>query len=159
MTKSCIVCRAVASQDILLQYCDACQSAMYCSRACQRKDWKKRHRKICKFLNVGHGDVQVRTGNHKSQSSMVKKEFETAELCLNEDGKQFFKLFQESTFEGSRAAALEMMNIAKRQTKERKKFLYCSTVWTFLFTFPIRRCFHGQTVLFSCCLSSMIQMS
>jgi hypothetical protein len=54
---------------------------------------------------------------------MVKEEFETAELCLNEDGKQFFKLFQESTFEGSRAAALEMMNIAKRQTKERNKFL------------------------------------
>jgi hypothetical protein len=55
MPKSCIVCRAVASQDILLQYCDACQSALYCSKACQRKDWRKQqHKQICKlFLTWG----------------------------------------------------------------------------------------------------------
>jgi hypothetical protein len=123
MTKSCIVCRAVASQDILLQYCDACQSAVYCSRACQRKDWKKRHRKICKFLNVGHGDMQVCTEVHEGRSIHAKKRLEREKLDLDEDGKQFFKLFQESAFEGSQAAALEMMNIAKRHTKGYQKFL------------------------------------
>jgi hypothetical protein len=37
--------------------------------------------------------------------------------------KRFFELFQESTFEGSRAAALEMKKIAKRQSKNNQKFL------------------------------------
>jgi hypothetical protein len=58
MPKSgCIICRAVASQDVLFQYCAACQSALYCSKACQRKDWKKQHKKVYKLLNVGHGDM------------------------------------------------------------------------------------------------------
>jgi hypothetical protein len=37
--------------------------------------------------------------------------------------KRFFKLFEESTFEGSRAAARKMKKIAKRQTKHNQKFL------------------------------------
>jgi hypothetical protein len=69
MSKSCIVYKAVASPDILLQYCDACQSTMYCSRACQREDWKKQHKKICKLLNVGHGDMQLRGNIHTGQQS------------------------------------------------------------------------------------------
>jgi hypothetical protein len=122
MPKSCIVCRAVASQDVLLQYCDACQSAVYCSKVCQRKDWKKHHKEICKRLNVGHGDMQVRSDKHMSRSIEMKEFFETGEDSLDEDGKQFFKLFQESSFEGSQAAALEMMKIAKRQTKHNQMF-------------------------------------
>jgi hypothetical protein len=77
MPKSCIVGRAVASQDILLQYCDACQSALYCSKACQRIDWRqKQHRQICKLLNVGHGDMQVRTDHHTQVSIDLKEMLE-----------------------------------------------------------------------------------
>jgi hypothetical protein len=119
----CIICSAVASQDILLQYCAACQSAMYCSRACQRKDWKKQHKKICKLLNVGHGDMQVRNPIHTNRSNALKEEFERGERSLdeNEDCKRFFKLFQESTFEESRAAAQKMKKFAKRHTKYDQK--------------------------------------
>jgi hypothetical protein len=124
MPKSCIICRAVASQDIVLQYCDQCQSALYCSKACQRIDWRqKQHRQICKCLNVGHGDLQLRTSTHTKLSIQIKETFEEHEHRLDEDGKRFFKLYQESTFEGSRAAALEMRKIAKRQAKYRQKFL------------------------------------
>jgi hypothetical protein len=120
--KSCIICKAVDSPTFQLQYCDACQSAVYCSRVCQRKDWKKQQKKMCKHFNMGHGDTQVRTCTHTSRSIEVKESFETGEGSLDEDGKRFFKLFQESTFEGSQAAALEMMNIAKRQTKRNQRF-------------------------------------
>jgi hypothetical protein len=124
MPKSCIICSAVASPDILLQYCAQCQSALYCSKACQRIDWRqKQHRQICKLLNVGHGDMQVRHQVHTSQSIRNKEAFEGGERSLDEDGKRFFQLFTESTFEGSRTAALEMKKIAKRQTKHNQKSL------------------------------------
>jgi hypothetical protein len=123
MPKSCVICSAVASPDLQLQYCSQCQSALYCSKACQRKDWKKQHKKICKFLNVGHGDMQIRTDEHTSRFNDLQEAFEGGEGCRNEDDKRFFKLFQESTFEGSRAAAQKMMKIAKRQTKHNQRFL------------------------------------
>jgi hypothetical protein len=123
MPKSCIVCSAVASLDLELQYCAQCQSALYCSKACQRKDWKKQHKKICKLLNVGHGDMQVRHEIYARRQRELKDVFEEIEQSLDEDMKRFFKLFEESTFEGSRAAALEMNEIARRQTKNDQKLL------------------------------------
>jgi hypothetical protein len=53
----------------------------------------------------------------------MKDEFELAKLEYDEDIKQFFKLFQESTLEGSQAAARKMKKIAKQQTKPVQKFL------------------------------------
>jgi hypothetical protein len=124
MPKSCIICSAVASPDIMLQYCAACQSALYCSKACQRIDWRvKQHKKICKMLNVGHGDRQVRTDNHTRKQNESKSHFESNECSLRGSDRRFFKLFEESTFEGSGAAALEMKKYAKRQDKYIQTFL------------------------------------
>jgi hypothetical protein len=117
--RCCIVCRAEASPDLQLQYCAGCQSALYCSEDCQKTDWKKQHKKICRILNVGHGDMQVRSAVHTSLSIGWKEQFETHE----EDDKRFFKLFEESTFEGSRAAAQKMRKITERETKRSQKFL------------------------------------
>jgi hypothetical protein len=72
---------------------------------------------------VGHGDLQLRTEFHTSQCVYFKEEFETNKQILHEDMKGFFKLFQESTKDGSRAAALEMKKIAKRQTEDDQKFM------------------------------------
>jgi hypothetical protein len=124
MPRTCIICSAVASPGIMIQYCGACKSALYCSRACQKKDWTKQHKEICKLLNVGHGDMQVRTPTHTSKQSALKEGFEKHKRSLTEDMKRFFKLFEESTFEGSRAAAQKMKKIAKRQTKLNQKFLF-----------------------------------
>jgi hypothetical protein len=128
MPKTCIVCSIEASQDVLLQYCARCQSAVYCSRACQRIDWKKLHRGICKLLNVGHGDMQVQRPIHISRSNLLKEQAERNKRTLDEEGKRFFKLFEESTFEGSRAAARKMRKIAKRQTKHNQKLLLFHSV-------------------------------
>jgi hypothetical protein len=116
MLRSCVVCKAGASPELQLQYCAACQSAMYCSKACQTEDWKTQHKKICKFLNVGHGDMQVRSDEHTSRDVAMKEVFERDKHNLDKDGKRFFKLFGESTFEGSRAAAQTMKKLAERQT-------------------------------------------
>jgi hypothetical protein len=132
MPKSCIVCSAVAATRLQIRYCDACQSAMYCSRACQRKDWKTQHKKICKFLNVGHGDMQVRTDVHISRQIVFKETFERGIHNLSDGMKRFFTLFEESTFEGSRAAAQKMKKYAKRQTKQSQEFLFVCSSLSFL---------------------------
>jgi hypothetical protein len=124
MLKSCITCSAVASPDIQLQYCDACQSAMYCSKACQREDWIKQHKQICKFLNVGHGDMQIRTKGHTHRWDILKDSFERNDHDLDAGDKQFFTLFTASTFEGSQAAAKKMKKFAKGQIKNYQKFLF-----------------------------------
>jgi hypothetical protein len=81
------------------------------------------HKKICKLLNVGHGDMQVRTNDHTKRSNALKEVFERGGRSLDEGMKRFFKLFQESTLEGSRAAARKMKKFAKRQTKNNQKFV------------------------------------
>ncbi|KAJ7167951.1 hypothetical protein C8R46DRAFT_1094572 [Mycena filopes] len=35
------------------KHCSACQSTTYCSRECQRVDWRK-HRSVCAYLRMGH---------------------------------------------------------------------------------------------------------
>jgi hypothetical protein len=123
MSKCCIMCSAVASPELQLQYCSQCQSALYCSKACQRDDWKKHHKKICKLLNVGHGDRQVRCDIHTMRFMQMKDQCQNEENSFNDDVRQFFNLFTESTFKGSRAAAKEMRNIVKPQNKQNQTFL------------------------------------
>jgi hypothetical protein len=123
MLNSCCTCKALASPYIQLQYCARCQSALYCSKACQKYDWEKQHKKLCKLLNVGHGAMQVRSDLHTRRFIQNREAFEKGERSLTEDTNRFFKLFQESTQDGSRAAALEMRKIAEPQTKKNQKFL------------------------------------
>jgi hypothetical protein len=108
---------------------------LYCDKACQKIDWKKQHKQICKLLNVGHGGMQLRSDRHVSRSIRLKEQFEIQERSLDEHDKRFFKLFTESTFEGSQAAARKMKKIAKRQTKNNQEFLLFHSL-LFLVRFP-----------------------
>jgi hypothetical protein len=123
MPHSCVLCNAAASPDLTLQYCSQCKSALYCSRACQGKDWKKQHKRICKLINVGHGDMQLRDPVHTKRQMDMKGQFELIASFFGKDQKRFFKLFQESTFDGSRVAALEMKKISKRWDKSTQNML------------------------------------
>jgi hypothetical protein len=67
--------------------------------------------------------MQVRTDTHTSLHSVMKDVFESNESNLDEDAKRFFRLFEESTFEGSQAAALKMKKIAKRKSKHNQEHL------------------------------------
>jgi hypothetical protein len=66
---------------------------------------------------MGHGDMQ-RNDIHRSHSIALKKKIGEGKNSLYKKDKRFFKLFEESTSEGSRAAALEMKQLAKRKTKQ-----------------------------------------
>jgi hypothetical protein len=66
--------------------------------------------------------MQVRSAVYMSQS-YVKEGFERYERIVDEDVERFFKLFQESTFEVSRAAARKMRKFAKGQIKHNQKVL------------------------------------
>jgi hypothetical protein len=73
----------------------------------------------------------------------IKEQFENnVNSVINTQGsmKQFFKLFQESTLEGSKAAALEMKKIVKFQNKDKQKLLL----------------FHGLELLIRCSNSEML---
>jgi hypothetical protein len=124
MPKSCIICSAVESPDLQLQYCDVCQSASYCSKACQRKDWKTQHKKICKLLNVGRGDRQVRTAIHLNLPIRLNEEFEGSKRSFNKNQRRFFNFSQKSTLEESRLAAQKMKQIAERQTWHNQTIMF-----------------------------------
>mmetsp|Transcript_6651 Transcript_6651/g.10353 ORF Transcript_6651/g.10353 Transcript_6651/m.10353 type:complete len:228 (+) Transcript_6651:816-1499(+) len=47
--KACASCRSLASSKNL-QKCGKCQSIWYCSKECQKNDWK-RHKEFCKMLS------------------------------------------------------------------------------------------------------------
>jgi hypothetical protein len=85
------------------------------------------HKQICKHLNVGHGDRQVRTIVHANKIIAVNEHYVEVARSLDEDDERFVELFEKSTFEGSQAAALEMEKIAKQKTKQNQEvLLFCS---------------------------------
>jgi hypothetical protein len=87
---------------------------------------EKKHKKICKLVNVGHGDMQVRHDDHTSQAIHAKEDFQTNQRIIDEDedAKNFFLLFREgSTFEESLPALLYMQHISDRQPKQNYRLL------------------------------------
>jgi hypothetical protein len=76
--------------------------------------------------------MQVQRNIHTSRNNDAKEAFESSERSLDEGKKRFFKLFQESTFEGSRAAARKMKKYANSQTKLNQKFMLFHSLY-FLF--------------------------
>jgi hypothetical protein len=135
MSKSCLNCKAAASTDVPILCCGACRSAVYCSKVCQRKDWKEgEHKKICKYLNVGEGAMQVRHPIHMEHLAELAKRFKEEERNLGKDGKQFFKYFTQSTFEGSQAAARKMKKILVRETRHSRKDLLFHSLYLLIRT-------------------------
>lgn len=57
----CHVCKTLAEK-----YCARCKKVAYCSRDCQRRDWKLVHRQVC-----GHLTLDQRYGNRK-HTTVVK---------------------------------------------------------------------------------------
>jgi hypothetical protein len=134
MPKTYLNCKAVALKDIPILSCGVCRSAVYCSTVCQKEQWKE-HKKICKSLNVGEGAMQVRIPAHMMVTAKREDAVKETERSLDEDGKRFFKLFTQSTFEGStKAAARKMKKIAARSTKRDRKDLLLHSVYILLST-------------------------
>jgi hypothetical protein len=94
-TASCQVCEKGKAEGIKLSFCKSCRSVSYCSRECQKEDWKT-HKVICKELNVGDAKQIVSSG----QRSRAKRMEELAKLalsdCDNPRARRFFDLFFKS---------------------------------------------------------------
>jgi hypothetical protein len=114
----CFTCKAKT----VLKCCSKCEAVHYCSKSCQKEDWKE-HKQICQFLNVGDGAMQVQTDENLVGFEKSEEVFQDNDRRLHEDGKRFFKLFTESTLNGGKAAAREMKKIAARQSQRIQKLL------------------------------------
>ncbi|KAI0699304.1 SET domain-containing protein [Cerioporus squamosus] len=50
--KRCDWCHRLQSESVILRRCSGCASFWYCETTCQNRDWKARHKKICKQYNA-----------------------------------------------------------------------------------------------------------
>jgi splicing suppressor protein 51 len=55
MAESCTSCRK-APPEVTLKHCAKCKTARYCSRDCQKADWKA-HKKVCGSIGGSAGDL------------------------------------------------------------------------------------------------------
>jgi hypothetical protein len=93
VTASCQLCEKGETEGLQISFCSSCHSVSYCSRACQKADWKA-HKVICKELNVGDAK-QISTSEHQS---LAERAEEMARRALSEcdpRARRFFNLFFE----------------------------------------------------------------
>jgi hypothetical protein len=82
-----------------------------CSKTCQKKDWKQRHKHICEFLNAGDGALQIQHKDHAEQRTkldsmiaMVKGSRDPFDLLL-------WQLFEDSSTPGESEDAARKMKV------------------------------------------------
>jgi hypothetical protein len=93
-TASCQVCEKGKAEGVKLSFCNSCRSVSYCSRACQKADWKA-HKVICKELNVGDAK-QIVHADHLSTAEEMKELAKNALSDCTPRIRRFFDLFFES---------------------------------------------------------------
>jgi hypothetical protein len=92
---SCQVCEKGEAEGQKVSFCNSCRSVSYCSRVCQKADWKA-HKVICKKLNVGDAK-QIAHPYHQSRAEKAKERAQLAlSDCDNPRARRFFDLFFDS---------------------------------------------------------------
>lgn len=66
--KKCTFCATPESETRKHKVCSACKQAFYCCADCQKYDWQKTHKAICKELQA-----KARGENNNSNTSATKK--------------------------------------------------------------------------------------
>ncbi|KAI8816967.1 uncharacterized protein EV422DRAFT_488141, partial [Fimicolochytrium jonesii] len=54
----CSYCFRFPDEEVQLQRCARCKGALYCGAECQRQDWTAGHKKVCKWMTSGDGDLR-----------------------------------------------------------------------------------------------------
>ena len=83
MTLACAVCGARGTSEKTLKKCSVCKAVAYCSKECQKADWKN-HKPVCRSIN-STGDQQKSVARRIAAHAIPK----TAEcvICLEHDSK------------------------------------------------------------------------
>jgi hypothetical protein len=92
---SCQVCEKGEAEGLKLSFCNSCRSVSYCSRACQKADWKT-HKVICKKLNVGDAKQAAHTDHQSNAMRMKELAKHAVSSCNNPRARRFFHLFFDS---------------------------------------------------------------
>ncbi|KAJ7741459.1 hypothetical protein DFH07DRAFT_943574 [Mycena maculata] len=71
---TCATCYKPEPKSPKFSRCGACQEAVYCSKECQKKDWKN-HKKPCKLFGQLHDALPVRGTPGRDTLSDIKKWF------------------------------------------------------------------------------------
>ena len=84
------VCNNCGVSNILLKNCSNCKKVCYCSKRCQKTDWKSRHKDACTLLVQGEEAQQLPT-SQSNQLFIDKKKQKNLGLkeCLNCGGHEF----------------------------------------------------------------------
>jgi hypothetical protein len=93
-TASCQVCEKGKAEGVKLSFCNSCRSVSYCSRECQKADWKT-HKHICKELNIGDAKQAVNP-EHLSRAEEAKERARNALSDCTPRVRRFFDLFFDS---------------------------------------------------------------
>ena len=102
--KRCGFCREDSSVTKLKQ-CTKCKTAKYCSRECQSKDWKERHKKDCKEIRRLQENIRGTPAKHtftaqlSDQPHFLKKSMDYSELHFHE-GKLLLSGYQPNKLSG-----------------------------------------------------------
>ncbi|KAK0262826.1 hypothetical protein B0A54_09062 [Friedmanniomyces endolithicus] len=75
----CATCHETAGTDTPLRRCANCQDAKYCSRACQRSDWKE-HKLVCGYAGPETNLGDTHTPALSSDTTATAPAIESAEL-------------------------------------------------------------------------------
>jgi hypothetical protein len=124
VTASCQVCEKGKAEGVKLSFCSACRSVSYCSRVCQKADWKA-HKNICKELNVGDAKQIV-----NSRAETAKEEANLALSVCGPRVRRFFDLFFESQGDTDHTVTVRKMKeiLLKESRYNRQDILFRSLI-------------------------------
>jgi hypothetical protein len=133
---SCHACEKEEAEGMKLSFCNSCRSVSYCSRACQRADWKA-HKVICKELNVGDAK-QIVHSDHQSRAETAR-EMAKIDYDPHPTVRRFFDLFFESQADTDHTDTVRQMKkvVRKVSRPDRKVILFRSLFVLFQLPFEM----------------------
>jgi hypothetical protein len=125
-TASCQVCKKGKAEGLKLSFCNSCRSVSYCSRECQKADWKT-HKVICKELNVGDAK-QIAHSDQQARAEIAKEQAKLAISGCTPRVRRFFGLFLESKGDTDHTDTVRKMKtiLLKESRSSRRDILFRS---------------------------------